>query len=129
MLGILTRGPRQRYVLLYGKHLCFPFLLYCSFSFFFLCIYVIVSKQLTFFITRLFFNPTNHLILKQTGFLGLWGQTVDSIDFYKAEIEKLSKEVRAIFILQFPYVISLLSNQKKKKRREACFLFYFSLFN
>jgi len=29
----------------------------------------------------------------QTGFLGLWGNKVDSIDHHESEIEKLSKEV------------------------------------
>ncbi|XP_008808245.2 CSC1-like protein At4g02900 [Phoenix dactylifera] len=36
-------------------------------------------------------NPEKRPITK-TGFLGLWGKTVDAIDYYTAEIEKLSKE-------------------------------------
>lgn len=121
-----NKRPTTKVCLVIWQTFMLTFLLYRFFSIFFLCIYVIVSKQLTFFITWLFFNPTNHLILTQTGFLGLWGQTVDSIDFYKAEIEKLSKEVRAIFILQFPYVISLLSNQRKKKGKHvSCFIFLY----
>lgn len=34
----------------------------------------------------------------QTGFLGLWGTKVDAIDYYAAEIEKLSQEVRPVFM-------------------------------
>ncbi|OVA03422.1 protein of unknown function DUF221 [Macleaya cordata] len=30
---------------------------------------------------------------RRTGFLGLWGDKVDSIDFYSSEVDKLSKEV------------------------------------
>lgn len=30
---------------------------------------------------------------EQTGFLGLWGNRVDAIDFYTSEIERLLKEV------------------------------------
>nr|CAD1834910.1 unnamed protein product [Ananas comosus var. bracteatus] len=36
-------------------------------------------------------NPSKRPTCK-TGFLGLWGSTVDAIEFYIAEIEKLSKE-------------------------------------
>ncbi|KAL4180901.1 hypothetical protein AMTRI_Chr12g268420 [Amborella trichopoda] len=39
-------------------------------------------------------NPSERPTRK-TGFLGLWGEKVDSIDFYTAEIEKLSKEEAA----------------------------------
>lgn len=31
--------------------------------------------------------------MKQTGYLGLWGKSVDAIDYYESEIERLSKEV------------------------------------
>ena len=33
----------------------------------------------------------------QTGFLGLFGEKVDAIDFYTSEIDKLSKEVSGAF--------------------------------
>lgn len=33
----------------------------------------------------------------QTGFLGLRGQKVDAIDYYAAEIERLTKEVGTTF--------------------------------
>ncbi|WOH09720.1 hypothetical protein DCAR_0729178 [Daucus carota subsp. sativus] len=33
--------------------------------------------------------------MKKTGFLGLWGAKVDSIDYYTSKIEKLSKEIAA----------------------------------
>ncbi|KAF6159093.1 hypothetical protein GIB67_032710 [Kingdonia uniflora] len=39
-------------------------------------------------------NQSKRLMMK-TGFLGLWGDKVDSIDFYTAEIDKLSKEIAA----------------------------------
>ena len=39
----------------------------------------------------------------QTGFLGLFGDKVDAIDFYTSEIEKLSKEVSGTFL--DPYII------------------------
>lgn len=46
----------------------------------------------------------------QTGFLGLWGNKVDAIDYYTSEIEKLSKEVsgkfEALCILHFGFKIS-----------------------
>lgn len=32
-------------------------------------------------------------LLTQTGFLGLWGKKVDSIEYYTSEIERLSEEV------------------------------------
>ncbi|KAF9589532.1 hypothetical protein IFM89_025271 [Coptis chinensis] len=40
----------------------------------------------------------NHQTIRLTtkvGFLGLWGERVDAIDFYTTEVEKLSKEIEA----------------------------------
>ncbi|KAJ8442337.1 hypothetical protein Cgig2_011260 [Carnegiea gigantea] len=37
-------------------------------------------------------NPEKRPTTK-TGFLGLWGQKVDSVDYYTAEVERLTKEV------------------------------------
>lgn len=37
------------------------------------------------------------LIQKQGGFLGCYGESVDAIDFYSSEIERLSKEVRTLY--------------------------------
>lgn len=37
--------------------------------------------------------------MKQTGFLGLSGEKVDAIDFYREEIERLSKEVSLYMFL------------------------------
>nr|GEY27444.1 putative retrotransposon protein [Tanacetum cinerariifolium] len=36
-------------------------------------------------------HPDNYLT-HQTGFLGLWGEKVDAIEYHKTEIEKLKKE-------------------------------------
>ncbi|KAK8653991.1 hypothetical protein V6N13_127972 [Hibiscus sabdariffa] len=37
-------------------------------------------------------NPSKRPLLK-TGFLGLWGDSVDAVDFYTAEIERLSRDI------------------------------------
>ncbi|XP_020087235.1 CSC1-like protein At4g02900 isoform X5 [Ananas comosus] len=37
-------------------------------------------------------NHQDHYLTHQTGFWGLWGKTLDAIDYHTAEIEKLSKE-------------------------------------
>lgn len=39
----------------------------------------------------------NSIFFYQTGFLGLCGDKVDAIDYYTAEIDKLSKEVSETF--------------------------------
>lgn len=51
---------------------------------------------------------------KQTGFLGLWGNRVDAIDFYTSEIERLSEEVRNT-ILEFYFYLELLDLQASRK--------------
>ncbi|KAK8491247.1 hypothetical protein V6N11_051259 [Hibiscus sabdariffa] len=38
-------------------------------------------------------NPSKRPLLKKTGFLGLWGDSVDAVDFYTAEIERLSRDI------------------------------------
>ncbi|KAA8543208.1 hypothetical protein F0562_021297 [Nyssa sinensis] len=45
--------------------------------------------------TKVFFFTGKTLILVLLGFWGLWGVTVDSIDYYTAEIDKLSGEETA----------------------------------
>ncbi|KAL3517546.1 hypothetical protein ACH5RR_020135 [Cinchona calisaya] len=45
----------------------------------------------TYYQTKYERNPKNKPTTK-TGFWGLWGKTVDAIDYYTAEIEKLSEE-------------------------------------
>lgn len=50
---------------------------------------------------------------KQTGFLGLWGERVDSIEYYMSKIEKLSAEVSAnlldsVWYLGFNFLIVLV---------------------
>lgn len=37
----------------------------------------------------------------QTGFLGLWGESVDSIDYYKHQIEEIEKRVSCDYHFTF----------------------------
>jgi len=60
----------------------------------------------------------------QTGFLGLWGDRVDAIDFYTAVVNKLSEEVSSAFYVYFTMLItkkkfySILNCEKKKNERD-----------
>lgn len=38
----------------------------------------------------------NFSSIKQTGFLGLWGESIDAVDFYTAKIERLARDVSDI---------------------------------
>ncbi|MBA0704715.1 hypothetical protein Golax_016955 [Gossypium laxum] len=48
----------------------------------------------------------NFSSIKQTGFLGLWGESVDAVDFYTAKNERLSRDVSDISFYSL-YFISL----------------------
>ncbi|KAL3849839.1 hypothetical protein ACJIZ3_011721 [Penstemon smallii] len=53
-----------------------------------------LNNWLTYYQTRFERNPKKRPRTK-TGFWGLWGKTVDAIDYYTEEIEKISKEEAA----------------------------------
>ncbi|XP_022759043.1 CSC1-like protein At3g21620 isoform X2 [Durio zibethinus] len=40
-------------------------------------------------------NHPDHYLSHQTGFLGLWGNSVDAIDFYTCKVERLSRDISA----------------------------------
>lgn len=65
----------------------------------------------------------------QTGFLGLWGEKVDAIDHYIAEIEKLNDQVSVTifsyiqrFLLEITenvfFLISFVDNGGKEEGKE-----------
>jgi len=60
----------------------------------------------------------------QTGYLGLWGDRVDAIDFYTTEINRLSKEVSCASYVYLTMLItkkkfySTLHCEKKKDERD-----------
>lgn len=38
----------------------------------------------------------SHVLFPQKGFLGLWGEKVDSIDYYKQQLKELDRRVSVI---------------------------------
>ncbi|MBA0802839.1 hypothetical protein Gohar_013109, partial [Gossypium harknessii] len=52
-----------------------------------------IQNWLDFYQNKYKRNPLKRPSLKQTGFLGLWGNRVDAIDFYTSIVERLSRDI------------------------------------